>query len=70
MPEEIKAYKTSDSKVFTSKGEALDHEAKINAIEYFNEHGYYGDVGDGEGIDIVEFIDDNKEAIKEYLNRF
>jgi hypothetical protein len=67
--QEIKAYKTTDEKIFEDKEKADQHQKELDFEEWFSNNPLYGNYA-GNRVrfeDFVEYLKEHKEKILEYL---
>ena len=67
--EEIKAYKTTDGKIFELEEEAKERQKEIDFIELYEENKLYMDNGEGCDVeDVLWWIRSNKEMVLKILD--
>jgi len=64
----IKAYQTTDGKIFTDIEEATSRQAHLVAIEKINKHPLYANNGRVDAEDLIYWLTDNKQLVLDILS--
>jgi hypothetical protein len=64
----IKAYQTTDGKIFTDIEEATSHQAYLDSIEEIDRHPLYANNDKVDAEDLIYWLTDNKQLVLDILS--